>query len=194
LLLKLVSLEPLLDLPDWLERLSSLESRLGAGASQAPDLETVMPSPPAPLVQEAAPVGELNRTSPERPEPSAEIPFVDQQRWQSFLKFVEKHGGAPWQKAARQSGAETRKTGVSIARRRLAPAHPQHLTVPDLGAKFFGALPVEIEPFLRCTQYRSPSVAPTPGRSQTLAENFCGAGLTPQPGPQILRRILIENL
>ena len=36
LLLKLVSLEPLLDLPDWLERLSNLESHLGAGSSQAP--------------------------------------------------------------------------------------------------------------------------------------------------------------
>ena len=39
LLLKLVSLEPLLDLPDWLERLSNLEAQLEAGPESDSQLE-----------------------------------------------------------------------------------------------------------------------------------------------------------
>jgi DNA polymerase-3 subunit gamma/tau len=171
LLLKLVSLEPLLDLPDWLERLSNLESRLEAGSSQAPVLEAVIPPPPAPLVQEAPPVGELNRTSPDRPGPSAEISPVDHQRWQSFLKFVEKHGGAPLAGKLHDSRVLKQENGhlyiAPAAGWRLA--QPQHLEqFQTLAQKFFGGpCRLEIEPFASdATQYQQPQ----PSRQLTLAE------------------------
>ena len=169
LLLKLVSLEPLLDLPDWLERLANLESRLGPGSSQAPDLEAIMP--PAPRVQEAPPVGELNWASPDRPEPSGEIPPVDHQLWQAFLKFVEKHGGAPLAGKLHDSRVLKQENG----RLHIAPAagwrlaQPQHLErFQTLAHKFFGGhCRLEIEPFAPDT---TQNTQPQPSRQLTLAE------------------------
>jgi DNA polymerase-3 subunit gamma/tau len=169
LLLKLVSLEPLLDLPDWLERLANLESCLGPGSSQAPDLGAVIP--PAPRVQEAPPVRELNWASPDNPEPSGEIPPVDHLRWQAFLKFVEKHGGAPLAGKLHDSRVLKQENG----RLHIAPAagwrlaQPQHLEqFQTLAHKFFGdPCRLEIEPFAPETTQNS---QPQTSRQLTLTE------------------------
>jgi DNA polymerase III subunit gamma/tau len=89
LLLKLVSLEPLLDLPDWLERLATLENRLG---SQLRQQGTV---PPIITAGDAPPDQERHDPPSIKQEPAHEPPPVDEGRWQSFLDFVKNKGGVP---------------------------------------------------------------------------------------------------
>ena len=95
LLLKLVSLEPLLDLPDWLERLTTLESRLDSEKAQTPALEKTVPTASAHVAREAPPEQKLHGTSQAMVETSSENQPVDNGRWQSFLDFVKKKGGIP---------------------------------------------------------------------------------------------------
>ncbi len=68
LLLKLVSLEPLLDLPDWLERLSNLEAHLEqASPSHRLSIRRQSYRPRAHLVQEAPPEGQLTTNASDQP-------------------------------------------------------------------------------------------------------------------------------
>ena len=171
LLLKLVSLEPLLDLPDWLERLSNLEAQLEAGPDPILNSNAVMSSPANSLAKEPLPEEYLQRTPPVSSTPSSEIPAVDNKRWQSFLKFVEKQGGAPLAGKLHDSRVLKQENGqVYIspgASWRLA--QPQHLEQFQLLAQqFFGQhCRLEFEPLPSDEiQYQQPQ-AP---RQLTLAE------------------------
>jgi DNA polymerase-3 subunit gamma/tau len=86
LLLRLIHLEPVLPLAEWLERLAALEQRLASGAPLRP-APAVPARPSAPEVQEV----------PAPPAPPVELP-VDanlEDRWQAFLNHVQESGEAP---------------------------------------------------------------------------------------------------
>ncbi len=141
LLLKLVSLEPLLDLPDWLERLTTLETRLGKAQSQAPPLDAIIPLPPTPRALETPSEDKQFGTPHTRPEPPPETTPVDSERWQLFLKFVEKKGGVPL--AGKLHGSRFLKQ--EDGRLHIAPAatwrlaQSQHLEqLQALTREFFG--------------------------------------------------------
>jgi DNA polymerase III subunit gamma/tau len=87
-LLKLVSLEPLLDLPDWLDRLATLESSLeSTQTGQAPLLDAVTSPPPAPRAPEVPSVEKHHKAAAASPESAPELTPVDPERWQLFLKM-----------------------------------------------------------------------------------------------------------
>jgi DNA polymerase-3 subunit gamma/tau len=85
LLLRVIHLEPVMPLAEWLDRLAALENRLETGA-----LPTTPPVGPA-----RWPAGAPEVTAP--PAPRSELPpdvsFED--RWQAFLQHVEATGDAP---------------------------------------------------------------------------------------------------
>ncbi len=140
LLLKLVSLEPLLDLPDWLNRLQTLETTLGPGQGQAPPL-TAVKLPTFPPRAMEAPYQEEREITPVPTEPSLEIPPVDDERWQRFQQFVEKNGGGPLAGKLRGSRFLKQEDGllhiVPTSTWRLA--QPQHLEqLQALARRFFG--------------------------------------------------------
>jgi len=89
LLLKLVSLEPLLDLPAWLDRLTDLENRLGQTPSQAPTAGEARPPVSPPPALAISPPPPVTEAAPSEPQP------VDAARWLAFGNYVEKKGGFP---------------------------------------------------------------------------------------------------
>jgi DNA polymerase III subunit gamma/tau len=173
LLLKLVSLEPLLDLPDWLERLAALESRLeSAPPQQTPAPEAVKP-PSAQLRAQEAPPAVAPPAHPPlaEPEPSPETAPVDGERWQSFLHYVARHGGAPLAGKLHDSRFLKQTDG----RLHIAPAaawrlaQPQHLEqLQALARQFFGGhCRLEIEPSAADQAAKPPAGSP---RQLNLAE------------------------
>ena len=140
LLLKLVSLEPLLDLPDWLERLTTLETRLGKAQSQAP-LREAITSPPAPRVMEAPFEENQPRTARTASEPPPATSPVDSERWQLFLQFVEKKAGVPLAGKLHGSRFLKQEDGrlhiAPAASWRLAQSQHQEL-LQVLAREFFG--------------------------------------------------------
>jgi DNA polymerase III subunit gamma/tau len=86
LLLRVIHLEPILPLVEWLERLAALEKRLEAGvpASLTPAAPA---SKSAPAVQEVSP-SEVSPT-----ELPVDASLTD--RWQAFLNHVQETGDAP---------------------------------------------------------------------------------------------------
>jgi len=99
LLLRLVAVEPLIELEDWLERLTALESRMAlapGGAAPRPE-----PASPAPMTQEPRPdKGVTAPPSPPEAEASPQVtdpgPGADlQSRWQAFLEHLKVQGNGP---------------------------------------------------------------------------------------------------
>jgi DNA polymerase III subunit gamma/tau len=85
LLLRLLHLEPLTPVAEWLKRLNSLEERLKSASPQA---SPALPEATSPLEHQApAPRPPLALASP-TPENLAEV-------WQAFLDFLQKEEGGP---------------------------------------------------------------------------------------------------
>ena len=171
LLLRLVSLEPVLDLPEWLSRLESLEARLGPDASPV-----VLPTPEIPTATPLAPVQPpAAAAGPPPVEPATaaveEAQPVDQERWQAFLGFVDQHDGGPL--AGRLAGSQLLKQEDSLLQVLPAQAwnsaQPHHYEqVQALARQFFGPrLRVEILPL---PPKSAPAQAVPAGRQLTLAE------------------------
>ena len=150
LLLKLVSLEPLLDLPDWLERLTDLETRLEAKQPQMPAFQEIIPTPGAHLAREAPP-DEERHNPPQTTGAALEPPPVDEGRWLSFLDFVKKKGGIPLAGKLHDSHFLKQENGCLHITPAAAwrVAQPQHLEqLQTLAGQFFGrTCRLEIEPF-----------------------------------------------
>ncbi len=147
LLLKLVSLEPLLDLPDWLERLTTLETRLSKAQSQAPPLDAIMPSTFTPRAMEAPSGDNQFLMAQAKPEPPPETTPVDSERWQQFLQFVGKKARVPLAGKLHGSRFLKQEDGclhiASAAPWRLAQS--QHLEqLQALAGEFFGR-PCQLE-------------------------------------------------
>ncbi len=153
LLLRLVSLEPLLDLPDWLQRLTALESRLGQQgdtiatmAAQEMPVLAPWPAMPEPSREEVTPPA-VPPLEPATPEPS-----VDETRWQAFLAFLEAQDGGPL--AGRLAGSRLVDQDDGLLRvapteawRSAQPHHAEQLQA--LVQQFFGPryrLEIELPP------------------------------------------------
>lgn len=136
LLLKLIHLEPVMPLSQWLHRLESLERRLESGpcvASEAPtrlEIKTAE-TPTAPEAPDLSPA------APGETAAAGEL----EARWQDFLKYVqEKEGGPLYGKLS-----QCRLLGLSDHRVRLAPGRtwnavgPRHeARLQELAWAFFG--------------------------------------------------------
>ena len=194
LLLKLVSLEPVLDLPEWLERLTALEGRCGAPLDVSP--APPVPQPILPPSRAVEPPGEdqpLPADAPAvRAEPLPAAPPIDADRWQEFLAFVKTQGGAPL--AGRLNGSRFLKQ--EDGRLLVAPsagwrlAQPQHLDqLQELARQFFGPhYHLELAALSVVTQENQADQAASPlslGEIKELAEKiFGGTWLAgPPPGP-----------
>lgn len=142
LLLRLVSLEPVLDLPDWLQRLAALESRLEqqgdtAAAMAALEMPVAAPWPTVPEFPREV----VSPPAAPPPEPAVAEPAVDEARWQAFLAFLEAQDGGPL--AGRLAGS--RLLGQEDGLLRVAPteawrsAQPHHAEqVQAFIQQFFG--------------------------------------------------------
>jgi DNA polymerase-3 subunit gamma/tau len=196
LLLRLVSLEPVLDLPEWLARLESLELRLAqspaAAGAEAPVSEPPRPAAPAPAAEvpalqvpaapapavavaptpaiAAAPAPEPLEP-PDTPVAPAAAPVAEGDRWQAFLAFVDRQDGGPL--AGRLAGS--RLVGQEDEILRVAPteawrtALPQHQEqLQDLVRQFFG--PHYVLKFETATGAAEAGREPHSGGQLTLAE------------------------
>lgn len=154
LLLRLVSLEPVLDLKDWLARLTALEARLGGGAEAS-----AVPAQ-VPAVEEPPPTS--------FPAPSAS----GERLWDSFLQFIERQSGIGlWSKlqksrlAAQQDGCLRITPGP--AWRRAQKADWEQLQ--ELARRFFGPdCRLEFEPL----DPEPETEVPGPGKGQLTLEEF----------------------
>jgi DNA polymerase-3 subunit gamma/tau len=142
LLLRLLHLEPLTPVAEWLKRLESLEEKLTTAAPAAP-----APAPEASSPQEnqapAAPRPPLELASP-TPENLAET-------WQSFLAFLQKEEGGPlYAKLSRAHLTELSDHNLVITGDRTLHFNgPRQKTrIQDLVGRFFGPqcqLQIEIQ-------------------------------------------------
>jgi len=175
LLLRLVSLEPVLDLSAWLARLEALEARLGPHLEAAgPGVQETLQPPES--IQAFASVPQVPQVAaapaptPE-PQPPPDDPPIDGQRWQAFLKFVEQHDSGPL--AGRLAGS--RLVGQEDSVLRVAPtnawrsAQPLHVQqLQSLAHQFFGSqYQVTLEPIPPDPE---PAPAGPPTRQLTFAE------------------------
>ena len=131
LLLRVIHLEPVLPLADWLARLDTLEKRLEAGPGAASG-STPKASRPRP---DAAPA-----PGPPPPPPSAPADAGGGDQWQAFLQFVqEKENGPLFGKLA-----QSRLVGMSDNCLKIALGRPwsngaQHeARLQELARTFFG--------------------------------------------------------
>ncbi|MFZ2087393.1 MAG: DNA polymerase III subunit gamma/tau [Desulfobaccales bacterium] len=132
LLLRLLHLEPLMPLADWLKRLEALEGRLktAAPAASAPDPEIASAPEPEPPAAPGPPL-EPASFDPENPAAS----------WQAFLAFLQKEEGGPlYAKLSRANLTELRENILVISGDRTLnfPSPRQKSRVQDLVSRFFG--------------------------------------------------------
>jgi DNA polymerase-3 subunit gamma/tau len=135
LLLRLIHLEPLVPLAQWLDRLSALERRLETGpvAPESPPKSAAPVRNSAPEVQEAA----ETKFSP------ANLPAdALTEQWQAFLDHVRKSGDAPLHAKL----AQCRLVGISDHDLKIALKRPWNdngaryeARVRELAQAFFGA-------------------------------------------------------
>jgi DNA polymerase III gamma/tau subunit len=184
LLLRVIHLEPVLPLVDWLARLDALERRLEAGPWVA---------------SEAIPAGELQPPAAalQAGEPAASRPGSPaaaglQEQWQAFLTFVQEKENGPL------SGKLAHSRLVDRADHRLKvvmgrpwnAAGPQHeVRLQELARAFFGADSVlEFATEAPPAQPKSAAAARKPldmGKLQQQAlEIFGGEWVGPAPGKE----------
>jgi DNA polymerase III subunit gamma/tau len=172
LLLKLVSLEPLLDLPDWLDRLEALEGRLGpTQPGQAPPLEAVSAPAPAPQIPAAPSDDQPNLAAAPSLAATLEPTPIDAEQWQLFLHFVKKNSGGPL--AGKLHGSQFLKQ--EDGRLYITPgpswrlAQPQHLAQFQAMARQFFNQPCQLE-IAALTEANSHSQPNPAARQLSLAE------------------------
>ncbi|MBM4294428.1 MAG: DNA polymerase III subunit gamma/tau [Deltaproteobacteria bacterium] len=164
LLLKLIHLEPVLPLAQWLKRLESLERRLEAGpcvASEAPArLE---------IHREET---QFSVESPEAAAAETDSPGGLEARWQEFLRFVQNKKEGPLYGKLSQC----RLLGLSDHRVRLAPgktwnavSQRHEVRLQELVREFFGPqYAIEIETAESPKARKTPAAAP--GKTLDMAE------------------------
>ncbi len=196
LLLRLVSLEPVLDLPAWLARLEALEARLG------PYRETSAPepretSPPIPTVQALEPAHPENTPSRSAapPVPPADDAPIDDARWQAFLHFLEQHDAGPL--AGRLAGSRLlgQEDGVLLVAPtpawRSAPEQQkeqlQHLVQQFFGSRYrvaIGPVPAETRPLRLVPSKRQLTLTELKPLAQEIFGGHWLPTAKPAPAPQ----------
>jgi len=184
LLLRVIHLEPVLPLAEWLARLDTLERRLETGpwvASSSAGAEERQPRPGVQAVGEpaAAPPGSLG---------DAGLPG----RWQAFLQFVqEKENGPLYGKLAQCRLVEMSEHCLKIALGRPWNANGAHheARLQELVRTFFGPeTTLEIEVEAPKTPKKSPAAAQKPldmnKLQQQALEIFGGEWLEATPGKE----------
>jgi DNA polymerase-3 subunit gamma/tau len=177
LLLRLIHLEPVLPLADWLSRLEALEQRLTTG--MVPGAST------GAMVQEEAASMTPTAASPSWTE--AEL----HEKWQAFLKYIQEQEGGPlYGKLSR-----SRLVGLVDHRLQVAPgrtwnaAGPRHEgRLQELARAFFGPqYVIEIAPQEAKRSPRVSGTSPPPldlaKLKQQALEIFGGTWLSP-PGKE----------
>jgi DNA polymerase-3 subunit gamma/tau len=184
LLLRVIHLEPVLPLVDWLARLDALERRLEAGpwvASEAVAAGRLQPPVAAPKA--AAPAGS-------RPGPPGDASLHDQ--WQAFLTYVqEKENGPLFGKLAQSRLVDRTDHRLKIILGRpWNAAGPHHeARLQELARAFFGAeSTLEFEVEAPQASKKSATAAKKPldmGKLQQQAlEIFGGEWLETAPGKE----------
>jgi len=132
LLLKLIHLEPVIPLAEWLKRLAALEQRL-EGETAAP----LAPAGPTPLQPETEPPAghpDVEPTAPSVEEDPA-------QKWQAFLSYVQKKEGGPLfgkLSRCRLSGITDHCLKVTTGRSWHLAGSKQEARLKELVRAFFG--------------------------------------------------------
>jgi len=153
LLLRLVAVEPLLPLGEWLKRLEALEGKLGGAAAQP----SVPSDPQPPVLREAPPAAGA---------PPAKLPAV--RDWPAFVEHVKKTVGGPIAaKMARLTfkGMENHTIRAGAPKSFNLGGAGQQERIRELVRNFFGAestLEIDIE-----TEER-PAAGPEKGSSPLL--------------------------
>jgi DNA polymerase-3 subunit gamma/tau len=189
LLLRVIHLEPVLPLAEWLARLDTLEKRLesglgtasaGAGERQA---RPVVPAAGEPVVTPAAP-------APTPPGVSVDAGLDEQ--WQAFLQFVqEKENGPLYGKLAQCRLVERSDNCLKIAMARPWNANGarHEARVQEMARTFFGPeTTLEFEVDAPKTPKKSPAAPKKPLDMQKLQQQaleiFGGEWISATPGKE----------
>ena len=184
LLLRVIHLEPVLPLADWLARLDTLERRLEAGPRVAPAPGRAAEPQPA--------VEEPHLTEPTAPPPRVPVDAGLDDQWQAFLQFVqEKENGPLFGKLTQSRLVERSEHSLKIALKRPWNANGarHEARLQELARTFFGPeTTLEFEVEAPKTPKKSPAPAPKPLDMQKLQQQaleiFGGEWLGPTPGKE----------
>ena len=186
LLLRVIHLEPVLPLAEWLGRLDTLERRLESGPHAAPVSAAIGAAEPQPA-PEVQPPGTPAAPAPRVP---ADAGLDDQ--WQAFLQFVqEKENGPLFGKLAqsRLVGRSDHCLKIALKRAWNANGARHEAQLQELARTFFGPeTTLEFEVEAAKTPKKSPAPAPKPldmkKLQQQALEIFGGEWLGPTPGKE----------
>ncbi len=183
LLLRVIHLEPVLPLADWLARLDTLEKRLEAGPGAASE-SAAGERRPRPGVQVAG--------EPAAARPAAREDAGAPDRWQAFLQFVqEKENGPLYGTLAQCRVVEMSEHGLKIALGRPwnANGSRHEARLQELVRAFFGpGTSLEIEVEVPKAPKKSPAAAKKPldmnQLQQQALEIFGGEWRSATPGKE----------
>ncbi len=184
LLLRVIHLEPVLPLAEWLSRLDTLERRLEAGPRVAPATAGAAEPQPVAEVQ--------NPSEPAAPAPRVPADAGLDDQWQAFLQFVqEKENGPLFGKLAqsRLAGRSDHCLKITLKRPWNANGARHEARLQELARTFFGPeTTLEFEVEAPKTPKKSPAPAPKPLDMQKLQQQaleiFGGEWLKPTPGKE----------
>jgi DNA polymerase-3 subunit gamma/tau len=192
LLLRVIHLEPVLPLTEWLARLDTLERRLEAGPREAPAPAGAGERQPRPAAQATGEAtGEPAVTPAAKPHGVPAAAGLDDQ-WRAFLQFVqEKENGPLFGKLAQSRLVGRSDNCLKIALKRPWNANgAQHeARLQELARTFFGPeTTLEFEVETPKTPKKSPAPASKPLDMQQLQQQaleiFGGEWLGPDPGKE----------
>jgi DNA polymerase-3 subunit gamma/tau len=191
LLLRVIHLEPVLPLTDWLARLDSLEKRLEAG----PGVGGASAGAGERLVRQVVATVEEPAVTPARP--VAAVPGVGldaslDEQWQAFLQFVqEKENGPLYGKLAqcRLMGRSDNCLKIAMGRPWNANGARHEARVQELARTFFGPeTTLEFEVEAPKTPKKTPAAAKKPLDMQKLQQQaleiFGGEWISATPGKE----------
>ncbi len=193
LLLRIIHLEPVLPLGEWLTRLEALARRLETGPQPAPGTEAApdVKTPPAGPVASAPP----SPASPVEPAPAAPVVPVGIEsgdQWQAFMQFVQEQENGPlFGKLAQSSLADRTDRSLKIVMGRAwnATGARYEPRLKELARTFFGPdYDLEIELEAPKVQKKSPAAPKKPldmkKLQQQALEIFGGEWLSSPPGKE----------
>jgi DNA polymerase-3 subunit gamma/tau len=142
LLLRLIHLEPVMPLGEWLARLEALEARLGGGgAPKAPPRRPKAPEKAGPKASAAATVAEPPEEAPAAAPPPDRQEAGLEEQWQAFLEFVQQEENGPLSgRLAKSRLVERGDSGLKVALGRAwnAAGAVHEDRVRELARAFFG--------------------------------------------------------
>ena len=178
LLLRIIHLEPLTPVEDWLKRLKSLEERLktapSAPASAIPDIS-------------ASREAQTQAAPPPHPEPVSLTPENLAESWQAFLAFLQKEEGGPlYAKLSRAQATELKDHNLVISGDKTLNFNSsrQKNRLQELVAKFFGPqyqlqLETSTQPLPKKNSQPAPKPLDLASLKQQALEIFGGQWLAP---------------